>query len=111
MTGSYCCLLTSRTIGHHSFCSLSMIEPIVSRVSRWRGLNRPLAVGMILSALGLGLTVALGVLVPLTVGQALSFGESLRSGRYDTAISRVVALVPDEYRGLDPRVPIYPEGA
>jgi len=75
-----------------------LFEPIVSRVASWRRMNRPLAVGFILSGLGLGMALALLVLVPLSVGQALSFGESLRSGRYDTAISRVVALMPDEYR-------------
>ncbi len=75
-----------------------LFEPIVSRVASWRRMNRPLAVGLILSGLGLGMAIALLVLVPLSVGQALSFGESLRSGRYDTAISRVVALMPDEYR-------------
>jgi predicted PurR-regulated permease PerM len=75
-----------------------LFEPIVSRMSRWRRMNRPLAVSMILSALIVFVGGAIAVIVPLAVGQTLAFGESLRSGRYDTAIDRAVEVVPDAYR-------------
>ncbi|MEY5060892.1 MAG: hypothetical protein RIS45_813 [Planctomycetota bacterium] len=75
-----------------------LFEPVVSRVSRWRGMSRPLTVSLILAALGAALAVALGILVPLAVGQTLAFGENLRSGRYDAALGRVIEAVPEEYR-------------
>ncbi|MEY4117630.1 MAG: hypothetical protein RLZZ116_958 [Planctomycetota bacterium] len=75
-----------------------LFEPVVSRVSRWRGMSRPLTVSLILAALGAALAVALGILVPLAVGQTLAFGENLRSGRYDDALGRVIEAVPEDYR-------------
>lgn len=75
-----------------------LFEPVVSRVSRWRGMSRPLTVSLILGALGAALALALGILVPLAVGQTLAFGENLRSGRYDDALGRVIEAVPEEYR-------------
>ncbi len=75
-----------------------LFEPVVSRMARWRGMSRPLAVSMILSALGVSLAAAIGILGPLAVGQSLAFGENLRSGRYDDALVRVIDAVPEEYR-------------
>ncbi len=75
-----------------------LFEPVVSRMAAWRGMNRPLAVSVILGGLAMLLVAAAGVLVPLAVGQTLSFGESLRSGRYDAAIERAVEIVPEQYR-------------
>lgn len=75
-----------------------LFEPIVSRLASWRRMNRPLAVSVILGALFVGVGGAVGLLVPLAVGQTLSFGESLRSGRYDTAINRAIESVPEQYR-------------
>jgi predicted PurR-regulated permease PerM len=40
-----------------------------------------------------------GVLVPIAIGQTLSFGENLRVGRYDAAIARALESVPDQFRG------------
>ena len=76
-----------------------LFEPIVARMSRWRRMNRPLAVSMILGALIVFVGGAIAVIVPLAVGQTLAFGDSLRSGRYDAAIDRAVESVPDAYRG------------
>lgn len=75
-----------------------LFEPVVSRVSRWRFMSRPLAVTMILGALGVVVAAVVGIVAPLAVGQALSFADSLRSGSYDKSIERVVELVPSEYR-------------
>ena len=75
-----------------------LFEPVVSRMSRWRGMSRPLAVSMILSALGVAVGLTLGILGPLAVGQSLAFGENLRSGKYDDALVRVIDAVPEEYR-------------
>jgi len=75
-----------------------LFEPVVSRMSRWRGMSRPLAVSMILTALGVALGAAIGILGPLAVGQSLAFGESLRKGKYDDALVRVIDAVPEEFR-------------
>lgn len=75
-----------------------LVEPVVSRMTTWRRMSRPLAVGVILAALGILLSVLLAIVIPLAVGQTLSFAESLRSGRYDGAVSRVISIVPEEYR-------------
>jgi predicted PurR-regulated permease PerM len=75
-----------------------LVEPVVSRMSRWRRMSRPIAVGLILAALGVLVSVLLAIVVPLAVGQTLSFADSLRSGRYDGAVSRAISIVPEEYR-------------
>ncbi len=75
-----------------------LFEPVVSRMSRVRGMSRPLSVSVILAVLGTALAFALGIMVPLAVGQTLAFGENLRSGRYDDALLRAVEAVPEEYR-------------
>lgn len=75
-----------------------LIEPVVVRFSRWRFMNRPLAVGTIIAGLAGILIVAAAAIVPLAVGQTLSFAESLRSGRYDEKVARLVEVVPEQYR-------------
>ena len=75
-----------------------LIEPLVVRVARWRRMSRPLAVGLILSGLASLLAIAIAIVVPLAIGQTLSFADSLRSGKYDGFVDRVLAEVPDEYR-------------
>jgi predicted PurR-regulated permease PerM len=75
-----------------------LVEPVVVRLARWRNLGRPLAVVAILGALGLALSVAVAIVVPLAVGQTLSFAQNLRSHRYDGAITRMVEVVPEQYR-------------
>ena len=71
-----------------------LVEPVVVRLARWRNLGRPLAVVAILGALGLALSIAVAIVVPLAVGQTLSFAQNLRSHRYDGAITRMVEVVP-----------------
>ena len=75
-----------------------LIEPLVVRVARWRRMSRPRAVGLILSGLASLLAIAIAIVVPLAIGQTLSFADSLRSGKYDGFVDRVLAEVPDEYR-------------
>ena len=75
-----------------------LVEPVVSRMSQWRRMSRPLAVAAILAVLGAVLAVAVAIVVPLAVGQTLSFAENLRNHRYDGAIARVVEAVPEPYR-------------
>ena len=75
-----------------------LVEPVVVRLARWRNLGRPLAVVAILGALGLALSIAVAIVVPLAVGQTLSFAQNLRSHRYDGAITRMVEVVPEQYR-------------
>ena len=75
-----------------------LFEPVVARISRWRFMTRPLAVTVILGALGVVVAAVVGIVAPLAVGQALSFADNLRSGSYDKPIERVVELVPSEYR-------------
>ncbi|MFM7133764.1 MAG: AI-2E family transporter, partial [Planctomycetota bacterium] len=75
-----------------------LVEPIVSRLSAWRRMGRPAAVGVILLALAGVLSTAFAILVPLAVGQTLSFARNLNEGRYDGTVARMVEVVPEEYR-------------
>ena len=75
-----------------------LVEPVVSRLSRWRRMNRPLAVGAILSVLGVVLGISIALVVPLAVGQTLSFAENLRNHRYDGAIERAIQVIPEQFR-------------
>lgn len=75
-----------------------LVEPLVARMTSWRRMNRPLAVGLILTALGVLLAMSIAIVVPLVAAQTLSLAESLRSGRYDGAVERIIEVVPDNYR-------------
>ncbi|MDI9403383.1 MAG: AI-2E family transporter [Limnohabitans sp.] len=75
-----------------------LFEPVVARLAQWKRMNRPLAVGCILALLGGALTLMVAIVVPLAVGQTLSFASSLRSGKYDGFVERAMTVVPEEYR-------------
>ncbi|MFZ9881537.1 MAG: AI-2E family transporter [Phycisphaerales bacterium] len=75
-----------------------LFDPLVTRLAARRHMNRPLAVSMILAALCAALLAGVALVVPVAVSQTLEFSQSLREGRYDGTIDRVVATVPDEYR-------------
>ena len=75
-----------------------LFDPLVTRLAARRRMNRPLAVGVILTALCTVLVAGVALIVPVAVGQTLEFSRSLREGRYDGTIDRVVASMPDEYR-------------
>lgn len=75
-----------------------LFEPIVSWSSRRKYMNRPLAVGAILAVMLATLAITVATVVPLAVGQSLAFATSLRSGRFDGTISRLVDAVPVQYR-------------
>lgn len=75
-----------------------LCEPVVARLTRSGRMGRPMAVGVILGGLTVVLGILLGVAAPLAVGQTISFGNSLRSGKYDAAIERAVGFVPEDYR-------------
>jgi len=82
-----------------AFALAYLVEPVVSRMSRWRGFSRPVAVTAILSALATILAVLMAIVVPIAVGQTLSFASGLRSGRYDASLTRLVEALPAEYQG------------
>ena len=67
-----------------------LFEPVVAWLSARRRMNRPLAVILILALLGGFVSILLAIVVPLAIGQTLSFTESLRSGRYDGGVERAI---------------------
>jgi predicted PurR-regulated permease PerM len=75
-----------------------LVEPIVVRMAQWRRIGRPAAVGIILLALAGVLSAAFAILVPLAIGQTLSFARNLNEGRYDGTVDRMMEAVPEEYR-------------
>jgi predicted PurR-regulated permease PerM len=75
-----------------------LCEPVVARLTRSGRMGRPMAVSVIFGALTVLLGATLGLAIPLAVGQTISFGNSLRSGKYDAAIEKAVGFVPEEYR-------------
>lgn len=75
-----------------------LVDPVVTRLASMRRMNRPVAVGLILTALCTMILSSAALVIPLAVGQTLEFGENLRSGRYDGTIDRVVETLPEEYR-------------
>lgn len=81
-----------------AFLLAYLFEPVIARMTKWRRMTRPVAVSVIFAGLLVGIAATVGIVVPLAVGQTLAFGESLRSGRYDSAIARVLEAVPEEYR-------------
>ncbi|MFM1804675.1 MAG: hypothetical protein RL136_1554 [Planctomycetota bacterium] len=81
-----------------AFLLAYLFEPVIARMTQWRRMTRPVAVSVIFAGLLVGIAATVGIVVPLAVGQTLAFGESLRSGRYDSAIARVIEAVPEEYR-------------
>jgi len=81
-----------------AFALAYLVEPVVARLARWRNIGRPMSVVAILGALGVVIGVGFAIVIPLAVGQTLSFAENLRSHKYDGAINRAIELVPEQYR-------------
>ena len=75
-----------------------LFEPVVVKLTATGKRSRPMAVGLILTALGLGVGVTGAVVVPLAVGQTIAFGKNLRSGKYDGAMERLFEVLPEQYR-------------
>ncbi len=75
-----------------------LVEPLVVKLTATGRRSRPMAVGLILTVLGLVVGVAGAVVVPLAVGQTIAFSKNLRSGKYDGAMERLFEVLPEEYR-------------
>ncbi|MFM7051116.1 MAG: AI-2E family transporter [Planctomycetota bacterium] len=75
-----------------------LVDPVVTRLAAMRRMNRPVAVGLILTALCTLIVSAAALVIPLAVGQTLEFAKNLQDGRYDGTIDRVVETLPEEYR-------------
>ncbi len=81
-----------------AFTLAYLFEPVVARLAAWRRMSRPRAVLFILTVVGGFVAIVLAIIIPLAIGQTLSFAENLRSGRYDNAVERAIRVIPDEYR-------------
>lgn len=75
-----------------------LFEPLVRRLSRRSWCPRPAAAIGILGVAGGTLVLALALLIPLAVGQAVSLVETLRSGRVEARVVALIEQLPEQYQ-------------
>jgi len=72
-----------------------LFEPVISVMQRRLHLPRTVAVGSVLGVGGIALLLAIGLTVPLVVGQTASFVGAVKDGKYDGAINHAITWAPD----------------
>ena len=75
-----------------------LFEPLVRWLSRHSWCPRPVAAVGILSVVGGTLLLALALLIPLAIGQAVSLIETLRSGKVEARAVEIIDQLPEQYR-------------
>lgn len=75
-----------------------LFEPLVRWLSRHSWCPRPVAAVGILSVVGGTLLLALALLIPLAIGQAVSLIETLRSGKVEARAVELIDQLPEQYR-------------
>ena len=75
-----------------------LFEPLVRWLSRHSWCPRPVAAVGILSVVGGTLVLALALLIPLAVGQAVSLIDTLRSGKVEARAVELIDQLPEQYR-------------
>lgn len=90
-----------------------LFEPLIVRMTRHPKISRPMAVGGILGALGVGLLVVLIVLVPVVVSQTANFASDVTSGDLRKQLEKLEVYVPspldEHYLVLVDRLPDGPD--
>jgi predicted PurR-regulated permease PerM len=75
-----------------------LFEPLVRRLTKFRGITRTGAVTIILLTFGVSLTVAITLTAPFAIGQTVSLVNRLRTGDYAGLGQRVIEYLPEQYR-------------
>jgi predicted PurR-regulated permease PerM len=75
-----------------------LFEPVVRWLSRFRWCPRPVAAVGILTVAGGTVVLALALLIPLAVGQAVSLIDTLRSGKVEARAIELIDRLPEQYR-------------
>lgn len=75
-----------------------LFEPLVQWLSRFRWCPRPVAAVGIITLAGGTLLLALALAIPLAVGQAVSLIETLRSGKVEARVAKLIEVIPEQYR-------------
>lgn len=75
-----------------------LFEPLVRRLTQFRGITRTGAVTIILLTFGVSLTVAITLTAPFAIGQTVSLVNRLRTGDYAGLGERVIEYLPEQYR-------------
>ena len=72
-----------------------LFEPLICLMQHRLRFPRPLAVGAVLAVGGIVVLLTVLFTVPLVIGQTVSFVDSVRKGKYTTAVHHVVERAPD----------------
>lgn len=75
-----------------------LFEPLVQRLTRFRGITRTGAVTIILLTVGVGATIFITLTAPVAIGQTVSLVNRLRDGDYSGLATRAIDSLPEQYR-------------
>jgi len=75
-----------------------LFEPLVRRLTQFRGITRPGAVTILLLTVGVTLTIVMILTIPLAVSQSISLVNRLRSSDFTDVAIKAVDYAPEQYR-------------
>ncbi len=75
-----------------------LFEPLVQRLTRFRGITRTGAVTIILLTVGVSVTIAITLTAPFAIGQTVSLVQKIRTSDYSSIGKKVIEYLPEQYR-------------
>jgi predicted PurR-regulated permease PerM len=75
-----------------------LFEPLVQRLTRFRGITRTGAVTIILLTVGVSVTIAITLTAPFAIGQTVSLVNKIRTSDYSSIGRKVIEYLPEQYR-------------
>jgi predicted PurR-regulated permease PerM len=75
-----------------------LFEPLVQRLTRFRGITRTGAVTIILLTVGVTATIAITLTAPVAIGQTVSLINKLRTSDFSAIGAKAIENMPEQYR-------------
>ena len=88
-----------------------LFEPLVQRLTRFRGITRTGAVTIILLTVGVGATILITLTAPVAIGQTVELINRVRTSDFSAIGERVIEKLPPQFRDdLLPAIKLLPKG-
>jgi predicted PurR-regulated permease PerM len=88
-----------------------LFEPLVQRLTRFRGITRTGAVTIILLTVGVGATLAITLTAPVAIGQTVDLINRVRTSDFSALGNKAINALPEQYRDeLRPAVELLSQG-
>jgi len=75
-----------------------LFEPLIQKLTRHEKINRPMAVGGLLCAIGLGFGLFFAIAIPLIIGQTIGFINDFQTGQIRSQVAGLIDHAPSFIR-------------